>query len=162
MAVINNLAAYGAAISAVCPINGVDVSGKIDFDPAATPSQIAAAQAVAAAYSDTPAQVISMQSVLAAMTDAEYQAIVQLAATQLATKPALHRAIFSQQKIDLSKPAVQTLIQALVTASVITAQRAQMLFAPPPVSVIISTAPDVLVSHVQAGMFQAVELPAAE
>jgi hypothetical protein len=52
---ITNLAAFDAAIRAVCPaIDGVAADGHIFFQPSASPAQIAAASAAAAAYVDPP------------------------------------------------------------------------------------------------------------
>ncbi len=135
MAVISNLAAYAAVISAVCPIDGVDGAGVIFFAVSATPAQIQAANAAAAAYIDVPPQIVSIQVILGNLTDQEYTALMQAATAQIATKPGLHRAMFSQRHIDLSKPAVQTLIQAIITAGILTAQRAQVVFVAPPIPI---------------------------
>jgi hypothetical protein len=52
---IKNLAAFDAAVRAVCPaIDGVSGDGSIQFQAAATPAQITAAQTLATAYVDPP------------------------------------------------------------------------------------------------------------
>lgn len=132
MALISNLTAFVAAISAVCPIDGAAADGVIWYSASATPSQIAAAQAVAASYVDAPAQLVSIATVLAALTDTEYTALMQEVQARIVTRPGLHRAFFSQRTIDLTKPAVQNLIQAIVTAGILTPQRAAAVFVAPP------------------------------
>jgi hypothetical protein len=51
---INNLAAFHAAIAAVAPIDGVSADGTIWLQDSATPEQIVAAHDAAAAYVDPP------------------------------------------------------------------------------------------------------------
>jgi hypothetical protein len=131
MAVINNIQAYDAAIRVTgCPIDGVDADGKIYFASGATPAQIAAANAAAASYTDAAPQIVAIERILAAMTDAEYTSF--MAATAPASRVALHRIVYQARKLDLSLPQVQTLIQNLVTAGVLTQARANVIFVAPP------------------------------
>jgi|SRR5215472_7769689 len=128
MAKINNLQLYQQTIEALAPIDGVAADGRIYFRPEATPAQIAAANVAAATYTDVAPQIVAIEALLALMTDPEYTALI----TQAQSRPALHRIIFAARRLDLALPAVQTLINNLVTAGVFTAQRAQVIFAPPP------------------------------
>jgi len=48
--VIKNLTAFHAAIAALAPIDGCSADGTIQFQAAATPAQIAAANAAAASW----------------------------------------------------------------------------------------------------------------
>jgi hypothetical protein len=65
MAIIKNLAAFDAAVRAVCPaIDGVSGDGSIQFQAAATPVQVAAAQAVASSYVDVVQQVIDLEALV--------------------------------------------------------------------------------------------------
>ena len=125
---INNLQQFDAAIRAVCPIVGVSGDGTIFFDPSATAPQKAAAQAVAAAYTDVPPQVMSIELALGRMTDAEYAALFTLAQA----RPAVHRLLQYIKQMDLTQTNVQNLIQGLVTANVLTSARAAVVFVAPP------------------------------
>jgi hypothetical protein len=51
---INNLAAFHAAIAVVAPIEGVSADGTIWFQASATEAEKAAAHAAAAAYVEAP------------------------------------------------------------------------------------------------------------
>jgi hypothetical protein len=51
---INNLAAFHAAIAAVAPIDGVSADGTISLAESATAEQIVAAHDAAAAYVEAP------------------------------------------------------------------------------------------------------------
>jgi hypothetical protein len=143
--VINNLPAYDAAIRATgCPIDGVAADGHIFIRSEATPAQIAAASAAAAAYTDFTPQVVAIENILAALTDLEYARMIN----QTSTSVPLHRAIFQARKIDLALPAVQNMINTLVASGVLTAQRAQVVFAvltPPadPVAVPLPAPPSI-------------------
>lgn len=129
MAVINNLQAFDAAVRAVCPaIDGVAADGTIFFQVAATPTQISAANAAAAAYTDAAPQLLGVQLILDRLIDAEYAALWTFASTH----PNLHRALISRRDLDLTQTIVQNLIQALVTANVLTQARATAVFVAPP------------------------------
>lgn len=129
---IKDLAGFDAAIRSVCPIDGVSADGSIFFSTSATPLQITAANAAAAAFVDSTPQLLSIRSVLAALTDAEYIALMQAATAQIATRPGIHRAMFGNGSIDLSKPAVQNMITQIVNAGILTAARAAAVFVAPP------------------------------
>jgi hypothetical protein len=129
MAVIHNLAAFHAAMAALAPIVGVAQDGTIFFDPSATPAQIAAANAAAAAYTDVPPQMMPVELALARMTDAEYQALIAFTNTHVQA----HRLLTHIHQLDMSQTQAQNLVQALVTANVLTSARAAVVFAAPPV-----------------------------
>jgi hypothetical protein len=135
---INNIQQFHAAIAAVCPIVGVAADGTIFYDPTATPTQRAAAAAAAQAYTDVPPQLMDIGQVLSRLTDGEYTALFTFAQTH----PALHRVLQYIKQIDLTQSNVQTLIQALVTANVLTQARANVVFvAPPPTPPAAPTTP---------------------
>jgi hypothetical protein len=125
---VKNLQGLAAAVAAVAPIDGLDANGVIWFQASATPAQMTAAQALVASWLDVVPQVVSITTILSVMTDPEYTALMTFANTH----PQIHRAIFALRQVDLSLPAVQNLIQALITAGVVTAPRAAVVFAPPP------------------------------
>jgi hypothetical protein len=126
---ITNLAAFDAAIRAVCPyIDGVAADGHIFFQPAATAQQKTDAATAAAAYVDVPAQVLEASVLLTRLTDQEYTAFFNFAQNHVQ----LHRVLYAVRHADLSSSQVQTLIAALVTAGVITQQRATAVFTVPP------------------------------
>jgi hypothetical protein len=96
---ITNLAAFDAAIRAVCPIDGVAADGTIFFQSAATAGQIAAAQQAAAQYIDPPQPVVADLALLvqqlvklgiltpAALAAVQKPAPIALAVPPLATAP---------------------------------------------------------------------------
>lgn len=134
---INNLAAYHQAIAAVCPIYGVNQDGTFLPTPAATPAQIAAAQGVEASYTDVPPQNMSIDLALSRMTDAEYTALFAHAQTH----PNVHRILQYIKQFDLTQTQVQNVITQLVTAGVITAARANVIFVAPPPPPVLPFAP---------------------
>lgn len=135
---VNNIQQFHAAMAALCPIVGVSGDGTIFYDPSATPAQIAACEAAAATYTDVAPQFIEIQLILDRLVDAEYTALWTFAATH----PNLHRALIARRNLDLTQSVVQTLIQALVTAGVLTQTRATAVFvAPPPITSIAVTPP---------------------
>jgi hypothetical protein len=128
MAVINNLQEFHAAMAALAPIVGVAGDGHIFFDPSATPAQIAAANAAAATYTDVPPQMMPIDLALARMTDAEYQALITFTNTHVNA----HRLLTHIHVLDMAQTSAQNLVQALVTANVLTGARAAVVFAAPP------------------------------
>lgn len=135
---VNNLQQFHTAMAALCPIVGVSGDGTIFPDPSATPAQIAAAQSAAATYTDVAPQMIEIQLILDRLVDAEYTALWTFAATH----PNVHRALIARRSLDLTQAVVQALIQALVTAGVLTQARATAVFvAPPPIASIAITPP---------------------
>jgi len=125
--VINNLQQFHSTIAAVCPIVGVGADGAIFFDPTATPTQKSAAQTAAAQYTDVPPQIMDIALAVGRMTDSEYTALHTFASNH----PALHRVLNYIRTIDLTQTNVQNLIQALVTAGVLTQARATAVFVAP-------------------------------
>jgi hypothetical protein len=130
MAVINNLPQYHAAIAAVCPIHWVAADGEIFHHEAATRAEIDAAAGVAASYSDVVPQLLPMTTIIARMTEAEYAALTR----QAAQDSHVHRTMHFTWQLDVALDSTQAMINDLVAAGVLTAERAAVVFAPLPVS----------------------------
>lgn len=81
---IENLAAYDAAIRAVCPhIDGVAADGEIHFQKEATAEQRAAAAAAAAAYADpAPAPIPDLQLLIEELVRLKVLPAASVAAVQ--------------------------------------------------------------------------------
>lgn len=124
MAVIRNLQTLHAALAAVAPIDGVAGDGKVFFQPSATPAQMAAANAVVAAFVDVPPQMVDIATVLSRLTPAEYA----LLAAKANTDPITHRFFFAQRNVDLAAPGVAAFISGLTAAAILTQARASALF----------------------------------
>jgi hypothetical protein len=125
-------------IAAVCPIDGVSVGDpldrstwRIDFDPAATPQQIAAAQALilTLTLADLRPNVIAARDFLDRFTAAEQTALW----AGLAARPAVLGQLLlwiAGGHVDLNAAATKARLDVLVTAGVITAQRETAILTP--------------------------------
>ena len=128
------------AISAVCPILGVQVGVATDratwsFTPAAnaTAPQITAANNVIATIEVQVKNVISFDVFIAKWLDAEYALLMQRRATAIgAGNVTLVRQwdiVFARGEVDLNSPAAVNFKASIVSAGILTQARADFIFA---------------------------------
>ncbi len=86
---IKNLAAFDTAIRTACPaIDGVAADGHVFFQKTSTPTQIAAANAAVAAYTDPPeAQILDVNALAALLVTQGLLTAQDLASVHKAPPP---------------------------------------------------------------------------